>query len=353
MMTELVVWAQSVCRSTMGLYREVKRQAGVPVFVVVRQSSHGDAARQLRERQGQCASKYADVVDAEWDGGFESGLTILAAHSRPGFVHVFSGYQVSASVRRLIGCARSLGHRVIVYDEAPCPMCVGVKAFLKRLYYRWLLPWKVCSSVEFAHRFLSASGELGLDALIRLGWQKEKIVPFGYASDVDDAVACKAERGSREDGPLRILHTGMESPYRGVATLVRAVEILHARGVEVELRRTGGAVPPDELSRLYGWADVLVACGLCEPWGMRVNDAIHAGLPVVVSDGMGAKMLVEEFGCGIVYKHGCAADLAAALERFASDGEFRRAAASGVARAHRAFSPAARAMAFIKAVAPR
>lgn len=41
-MTELVIWAQSVCRSTMALYREMKRMAGVPVTVVVRKNERGE-----------------------------------------------------------------------------------------------------------------------------------------------------------------------------------------------------------------------------------------------------------------------------------------------------------------------
>ena len=40
-MTDIVIWAQSVCRSTMALYREVKRQSGCPVTVIVRRSEHG------------------------------------------------------------------------------------------------------------------------------------------------------------------------------------------------------------------------------------------------------------------------------------------------------------------------
>ena len=93
-MTELVIWAQSVCRSTMALYREVKRQAGVPVSVVMRHSERGDCARQMREAQGQGADGFADVVDIEWDGELESGRGIFVAHSGEGAVHVFSGYQV-------------------------------------------------------------------------------------------------------------------------------------------------------------------------------------------------------------------------------------------------------------------
>lgn len=355
-MTELVIWAQSVCRSTMSLYREVKRQCACPVLVVVRQSEHGEAARQVREKQGQSANAYSDVVDFVWDGKIGTGMDILKAHSGVGAVHVFSGYQVSAVVRQLICEAHARGLKAAVYDEAPCPVCMGLKALAKRIYYRWVLPLKVRRVTKAADLFLSASGGYCEKELIRLGWTKDKIIPFGYASEVGqvfpkDGLHLKNGRG---DGPLHVLHTGIESAYRDVETLKRAMEMLGECGVCAELRCTGGGVSTDELTQLFEWADVFVACGLCEPWGMRVNDAIHAGLPVVVSDGMGVAGLVKEFGCGCVYGKGNARELAEALTKMATgDDEFLRALESGVARAHAAYAPEARARVFLECVTAR
>ncbi len=341
---EIVIWAHSECGSTMALFREVKRLAGVPVTVVVRRSERGEWARQLREAQGQGSGEFADVVDLEWDGEEQAGRGIFAAHCGSGAVHVFSGYQVSATVRRLICEAHEKECRIAVYDEAPCEMCIGGKAWLKRLYYRFVLHCKVHKVTRDADLFLSASGRKGIGRLKRLGWAEGKIVPFGYASDFncEEKVGDKSWSG-RKDVSLRVLHTGIETPYRDVATLKRAVGILKGNGIAAELVCTGGNVPHDELSRLYGWADVFVACGLCEPWGMRVNDAIHAGLPVVVSNGMGAEWLVEQFGCGCIYEKGCAEELAAILQRFATDSEFRSRLLSGVNAAHETWSPEARA----------
>lgn len=347
-MTELVIWAQSVCRSTMALYREVKRLAGVPVTVVVRQSERGEWARQLRESQGQGAGEFADVVDLTWDGEEQSSRGILAAHCGAGTAHVFSGYQVSASVRALMQVAKGKGLRVIEYDEAPCEMCVGLKALLKRMYYRFVLPGKLQCGISAADVFLNASGMMGIDRLARLGWPREKIVPFGYASEGGGKSLVRSlafEVGSSR--PLRVLHTGIETKYRGVGTLKGAAKLLRKRGVDVEVKFTGGKVDAAELPRLYEWADVFVACGLCEPWGMRVNDAIHAGLPVVVSNGMGASWLVEQFGCGYVYEKGNERQLVDCLERIARDGDFRKQLVSGVDAAHSAWSPASRAKVFL------
>ena len=289
-MTELVIWAQNVCRSTMSLYREVKRQCACPVLVVVRQSKHGEEARRIREKQGQSATAYSDVVDFVWDGRLGTGMDILKAHSGDGAVHVFSGYQVSAAVRQLICEAHVRGLKTAVYDEAPCPVCVGLKAMLKRVYYRWVLPLKVRRVTKAADLFLSASGRYCEKELIRLGWTKDKIIPFGYASEVDqvcmkDGIRVKNGRG---DGPLHVLHTGIESAYRDVETLKRA---------------------------------------------------------------MG---LVKEFGCGCVYGKGNARELADVLTKMATgDDGFWRALGSGVARAHAAYTPAARARVFLECVTAR
>jgi len=205
--------------------------------------------------------------------------------------------------------------------------------------------------ISAADAFLNASGMMGIDRLVRLGWPLEKIVPFGYASDAVFLTQRRRVAECAEGGhSLRVLHTGVEMKYRGVGTLKNAEELLRRRGVDVEVKFTGGQVDAADLPRLYEWADVFVACGLCEPWGMRVNDAIHAGLPVVVSSGMGARMIVGQYGCGSVYKVGDAKALADALQRFAEDRAFAERCRGGVVKAHEAWSPENKAKEFIRLI---
>ena len=385
-MTKIVIWAQSVCRSTMDLYREVKRlRDDVGVTVVLRRDGRGEDVRKLREAQGQ--GDYSDVVDREWNGKVESGIELLDL----GAVHVFSGYQACRAVRELMIEAKRRALRVVEYDEAPCEMCLGVKGALKRLYYAMILPMRVRRAVKAADLFISASGNMGMERLVRLGWKREAIVPFGYASgklgvsgqgirplrvlathrDASKPSDREAELGVRVSAPcgcsqpigarasranarpsqelgvegtgLRVLHTGVEAKYRGVDVLKRAAASLKRRGVELEVKFTGGKVDAAQLPGLYEWADVVVACGLCEPWGMRVNDVLLEGLPVVVSDGMGAAMLCDEFGCGCVVPKGDANALAAVLERCANDREFLAHLRSGAKMAAVEIAPEKRA----------
>jgi hypothetical protein len=270
---------------------------------------------------------------------------------------------------------------VVEYDEAPCEMCLGVKGALKRLYYAMILPMRVRRAVKAADLFISASGNMGMERLVRLGWKREAIVPFGYACGrlgvrsqelgvrVSAPCGCSQPIGTRasratarpsqelgvrdvavEGTGLRVLHTGVEAKYRGVDVLKRAAASLKGRGVELVVKFTGGKVDAAQLPGFYEWADVVVACGLCEPWGMRVNDVLLEGLPVVVSDGMGAAMLCDEFGCGCVVPKGDANALAAVLERCANDREFLAHLRSGAKMAVEEITPEKRARVWINKV---
>ena len=345
-MRELVIWAHSECRSTMALFREVKRQAGVPVTIALWKSGEADDVRKARELTGQMPGEYAGLGLIPVGEDFNKGLSLLSKHGDAGAVHVFCVYQNSPVWRRLILKAKDMGLRTVVYAESPCEMCTGAKALAKRFYYRFLLPFMIRKVANAADVFLNQSGEKGTGRLLRIGWAKEKIVPFGYASAVDFARAERVERARRS--VFRILHTGSEAKYRGVTTLLEAVDILKRRGVAVDAVRTGGIARFDDMRRLYAWADVFVACGICEPWGMRVNDAIHAGLPVVVSDGMGASMIVERHGCGCVYRRRDARELADILERMATDADFMSRIESAVNAAHAAWKPTAKAREFLE-----
>jgi glycosyltransferase involved in cell wall biosynthesis len=70
----------------------------------------------------------------------------------------------------------------------------------------------------------------------------------------------------------------------------------------------------DELSDLYGEADVLVLPSLYEVWGIVVNEALMHGLPVVTTTGVGAATdLIEPGVTGLIVRPGDPTELAAAM----------------------------------------
>lgn len=83
-----------------------------------------------------------------------------------------------------------------------------------------------------------------------------------------------------------------------------------------------GFQPPESLPHLFAQADVFVLPSRYDGWGVVVNQAIAAGLPVICSDMVGAGHdLVEEGGNGAKFRAGDEATLLLAMQRFVSSPE--------------------------------
>jgi glycosyltransferase involved in cell wall biosynthesis len=249
-------------------------------------------------------------------------------------VHIINGIhheeRVRHVARQLVYEKRQFG----VIMEAPANLQVGVKRLVKAALGPIVTPirtWGVARKAEFV---LSASGNRVHD-FRALGFHPSTIFPFGYFPDyplLDRAVP-------REVQALRILCIGYLEPFKGQDCLLKALAILRKRGVPFECSITGfgsareklikmnqalglddkvsftGVVSNERLAELFRESNVLVAPGLEEPWGIRVNEALLSGLPVVVSDGVGARELIATSGAGEIFRANSQRSLADKLEK--------------------------------------
>ena len=84
---------------------------------------------------------------------------------------------------------------------------------------------------------------------------------------------------------------------------------------------------PKDLLAYYGLAGAFVHPALIEPWGLVVNEAMAAGLPVLVSDRVGSvRDLVTDGETGLLFDPESEAEMARALARVASMSDAERAA---------------------------
>ena len=146
-----------------------------------------------------------------------------------------------------------------------------------------------------------------------------------------------APRRSRDDGRVVFLFCGQMIARKGVDLLLAAFQrlgesarlLLVGREAELpallaplapEVRERivyAGFQPPEELPRWFAQADVFVLPSRHDGWGVVVNQAIGAGLPVVCSDMVGAGHdLVEDGVNGLKFAAGSADSLAEKMERF-------------------------------------
>ena len=124
-------------------------------------------------------------------------------------------------------------------------------------------------------------------------------------------------RARRMGNKANLLFVG-DGPLRGV---------LESRSQELGLEGVvfAGFRNQGELPDLYAAADVLALPSASEPWGLVVNEAMCFGLPVIVSDRVGAGVdLVREGENGFIFPAGDIARLAEILATVLKNGDLRR-----------------------------
>lgn len=173
-----------------------------------------------------------------------------------------------------------------------------------------------------------------------------------------DVAFWSAQAGQEPAAPPRVLFVGRDDPGKGVGVLLEAWVRSGLADDGVELRIAGpgggarsvpdpagvrrlGVLPPAGVRDELGAATLLVVPSertetFREPWGLIVNEAMHARRLVVGSTEVGAAAggLLEDARTGLVFDAGNASALAAALRRGVEDEELRgRLALAGDERA--------------------
>ncbi len=194
-----------------------------------------------------------------------------------------------------------------------------------------------------------ALGTLSRASLVAHGARPERVRLFANTVDVPAWVE-RAERLAHRRPELReslglsgddvaVLSVARLAPEKGLGTLLRAAAAADPRLVVViagegpERRRLQdlagelgvrlvlvGDVPWERIAETYVAADVFALLSDWEPWGVVVNEAAASGLPLVLSDQVGAAPdLLLDGENGALVAAGDVEATAAALARYASD----------------------------------
>jgi glycosyltransferase involved in cell wall biosynthesis len=166
--------------------------------------------------------------------------------------------------------------------------------------------------------------------LVAEGVPEERIwqAPYGVDTEIFSLGALRGREGA-----FRVIFAGQFGLRKGVRTLLEALElagrpewVLECYGLRLDeihhdltgyrgtvVPRFHGAVSQRRLAEAFRGGSVLVLPSLEEGFGLVVPQALSCGLPVVVSDRVGARDLVRHRENGSVFPVGEASALAAEL----------------------------------------
>ncbi len=202
-----------------------------------------------------------------------------------------------------------------------------------------------------------ATGTLTRSSLVAHGVRPERVGIFANTIDVPAWVERSDGLAGRRPelraalglatGDVAVLSVARLAPEKGLETLLRAAAAADDPSLVVVLAGVGpdegrlriladelgvrvvfaGAVPWERIVETYVAADVFALMSGWEPWGVVVNEAAACGLPLVLSDQVGASPdLLVDGENGALVAAGDVDAAAAALRRYARDPAARIAA---------------------------
>lgn len=359
-------WAGSCCRSMLSFYEGIGLAYKVPIRVCVIQERNDDRIALGWDIKEFC---HLDIVCV----GQDEKRGFLALNEKNDWHQIFGAYQANKFFQQLILRAAEMNLPVSVCSEAPLNMIKpGIKRLAKNVYLAQILASSVRRYTYICDFVINLSGANSLP-LHKLGWKPSQIIPCGYfPPPLQDSNFI--ERTVCDSSEIDILCSGAMTWHRGQVTLIEALKLLKKWGVDFRAKITQSGPMIEALKQLVhqynlnvdfvGFLSIprlieemqrctcYVATGREEPWGIRVNDAMHCGAPLVVSRGMGAQKLVEDYGCGLTFYSGDSIDLAWKLARLSSDRDLFRIISKRVKEASVQSMPhvaAARIVEYLKA----
>ena len=239
-------------------------------------------------------------------------------------VHIFGSPFEQPKLIVTLMLAIAMGLRVFLISEPYSPISAGdlhdshklinwAKALLRPALYRF---YGVLLSRRVAGVF--AISPLAGAQYRRIGIAKEKIFPFGYFVPRSESLDWEAPVTDAQKMGLRLIFIGTLIKTKGLDVLIEAVNSLNKKGLAVTLDVYGfgdsnqfdfeqadvsycGVIPFGTAQAVIARYDVLVLPSRNDGWGVVVNEALMAGVPVICSNRVGAGAVVEKWQCGAVF----------------------------------------------------
>jgi glycosyltransferase involved in cell wall biosynthesis len=248
-------------------------------------------------------------------------------------VVVVSGWSTFAAQAALLWCRRHhVPHLVVVesHDRDPRPS------------WRRAVKWSVVPRLLAGASGVLVTGSLARESMRRAGVRAERIWQFANTVDTHAFAERAGHLASRRDELRRgigvhdeavvVLSVARLVPDKSLDVLLTAtsrvpgaVAVIAGDGPERHrLESLGGLlvgnVERSRIVELYVASDVFALVSRHEPWGVVVNEAAACGLPLVLSEHVGAGAdLLEEGGNGFLAPAGDVEAITNALSRLAED----------------------------------
>ena len=309
-MIKLVFWMNMPSFYQADLFRALLRTGKVDLRVIFTNKIPEDRAKlgwqdDLDGFEHEFLSEHRPIIDA-----------IKKARRYRDRIHIVNGLWAGKTVEAVLLTLMYSDSKYFIYSEAPDTRLV-VPPIKKKI----LMPAGK-AIVRNAAGLLPIS-HFAVEYFRSYGAEESRIHPFGYFRSLP-ASFHRTPNGQKKER-VDIIFVGQLVHRKGVDILLSAMEPLFADYGNLRLQLIGsgdlekqskdwviernlseriafeGAINPRQIMERISEADLLVLPSRWDGWGLVVNEALMAGVPVIVSDMCGASDLVKQGKNGFVF----------------------------------------------------
>jgi len=356
---KFITWQPVLTDHQAFTFHELARQVGAPAIAYV--MTMEDATRQAQGWADTQVSSVERRLIPKRRTLFYCYRQLLG-HRKD--VHIFgSAFQEP----KMMGClllAMWLGVEFYLVSEPYSPVAQGYfsdgaklagrfKALARPFVYR---AYALILKQKIAGIF--AISKLAVAQYQAAGIAPAKLFSFGYfVPSIADAVTHPVQSSNTQELALRIVFVGSLIARKGLDILIQAVRSAQMMGHDIFLDVFGpgdpkafsfegeqvrycGRIPFGKTQEVVASYDLLVLPSRYDGWGVVVNEALCAGVPVVCSDHVGAGVVIDKFGAGAKFSSGDSDALADLLAMLASDRSQLQVMREATVKAAKAMQPA-------------
>lgn len=332
----LVFWQNQLSHHMSELMRCLASDFGLSVVWVV---ESGSAADRAKMGWPEVDLPGVEVLAAPGEVEMDRLVGMDAAST----LHVFSGVFNIEMVREGFQKAFRAGARLALMTEAPLPVDAegpGTTRGLKRVP-------GILGAIHRGFRLVYGRdieavfciGGICEDWYRRMGYRRERLVPWGYFP----AVPASVDLAEGDGGPVEFLYLGQMSYRKGADLILPAFGCLKRgdwrltmvgegpmREVAMGQARELGLEGRVEFVPFLAWGEAMERLGRADyalvpsrhdGWGAVVGEALGRGVPVVCTDRCGSAVVVGSEIYGRVVRAGSVDSLAEGLEGCLADGK--------------------------------
>jgi len=267
-----------------------------------------------------------DVIIMKRKGWWHQSIDILRQNSDA--IHVFNGFWTDRRLFPIIIYAVNSGIKTAILNEPYSISPVGymrdenlllaeAKVILRPCLYRFVfLILKLVSNKEKKICFFPIS-LLAREQYLKAGFDNGSLFPFGYFVPKMNVPA----KEEKKENQIRLIFVGALLKRKGLDIAVQALQRINQNGIKVTLDVFGygdptvfipkdsnaiiykGVIPVEYAQAVIAKYDALILPSRHDGWGVVVNESLLQGVPVIVSDRVGSKCLIEPNVTGFIFEN--------------------------------------------------